>query len=110
MKKLLTLVVGLLALTSISFAVSDNEIQAKKNQLLPLISLILNSNEYTEAQKNTVKAVISNCATSNKNEVIRGACGMITEEITTKEEIEIPPENNPKNRETINEKTILWCN
>ncbi|MDR0423288.1 MAG: hypothetical protein LBH46_01725 [Rickettsiales bacterium] len=83
---------GLLALTSVSFAVSI-EAQEKKNQLLPLINLILNSNEYSDSQKSLVKSVISNCATSNKNEVIKGACSLISEELKEKSETSTPIKN-----------------
>jgi outer membrane biosynthesis protein TonB len=93
MKKLLLSLVALLALTSVSFAVST-EAQEKKNQLLPIVNLILNSNEYSDSQKSLVKSVIKNCATSNKNETIKGACSLIVEEL------EQQPENVAKPTES----------
>ncbi|MDR0651091.1 MAG: hypothetical protein LBG59_07010 [Candidatus Peribacteria bacterium] len=89
MKKLLTLLVGLLAFSSVSLAVSfslPTDIQKKKDQLLPIVNLILNSNEYTEEQKNMVKTILSNCAANNKNEIIKNTCLVIVEELRPEEE------------------------
>jgi hypothetical protein len=87
MKKLILSLVWLLAFTSFSFASLDSDIEKKYNQLSPIVNLILTSEDFTVQQKSLVKTILSNCAETNKNEVIKRACVVLVDDIETEEEI-----------------------